>query len=198
MYDYIKRNPIKIMIFVSAFAYFSRITDLVTAMLLYLFISTLEYGNSKKVLTKLSYSYIILVLIIGLYRMFMYLIRIKVITSELSTQDQYMVYSVGAFIVVLIRVIMFVVYLAMEYKNNIDKLFLVVLSIPFIAVIVTTIDMLIINKIYNFMLNWNLEDGFAAGAITLPTSSLFSMIQVILLVYLIMKPKDSVLIESYE
>ena len=130
--------------------------------------------------------------------MFMNLIRMKVINSELSTQDQYMIYSVSAFIVVLIRVIMFIVYLAMEYKNNIDKLFLVVLSIPFIAVIVTTIDMLIINKIYNFMLNWNLESGFSAGAITLPTSSLFSMIQVILLVYLIMKPKDSVLIESYE
>lgn len=130
--------------------------------------------------------------------MFMYLIRLKVINSELSTQDQYMVYSVSAFIVVLIRVIMFIVYLAMEYKNNIDKLFLVVLSIPFIAVIVTTIDTLIINKIYNFMLNWNLEDGFAAGSMSLPTSSLFSMIQVILLVYLIMKPKDSVLIESYE
>ena len=167
-------------------------------MLLYLFISTLEYGNTKKVLTKLSYSYIILVIALGLYRMFMYLIRLKVINSELSTQDQYLVYAVSAFIVVLIRVIMFIVYLAMEYKNNIDKLFLVVLSIPFIAVIVTTVDMLIINKIYNFMLNWNLESGFAAGAITLPTSSLFSMIQVILLVYLIMKPKDSVLIESYE
>ena len=185
MFEYIKRKPVVVGVIVIAFALITRTIDLIPALLIYLIVSSLPYTKTKKVMNVMAWIYVSVSVLFGLGSIISILDRLRVI--DLSSTFRIQLYSSGAIVHTFVLISMLVVYVILEYGNKINKAFVVALALPLIGIIYYAVDTLVTNAIYNFVLNRDIEDGFASGVINLGQNSIFVILHVMLLLYIVIK-----------
>lgn len=188
--NWIKNKPVTVMIIMAVFVHVTRSSDLVIGLLLYVFVLTLKNFKTKKILRALSISFIIFAIFSGIINVLTLMSSLNILPMTRTNTLALFIYSIGASGIMIITIAMIIVYLVLENKENYNKLFLIALIAPIIGTIIYVSESFLLNAIYNYFLNVNNTNGFATGSITIGNSPLFSLIQLLILVYLILKSRE--------
>ena len=190
MYEFIK-DIVLMIILVSIFLVITRTQELIIAILLYLVIINILDGKAKEILSKLSIVHIIVAILFGFTRFIVLLDQVQIISPQFYYSIPTFIFALPAVLSFLVILLMIISYLIIEPRWTINKLFLLALVLPIISTVYYIVESFIINEIYNYMLNLNSIDSFSVGRITLSSVTFITTIQIIILVYLLMKSKET-------
>lgn len=180
MNEYIKDHPKTTIIIVLLFMVLTRTVDVLPAVLILMFVSTFNNEHTRKVMSRFAIAYIITAIIAGFVQVYQTMGWLHFYDIENITTAFYPTAVItGLMLIVLLA--MTITYLIIEARDTRCNLLIVILLMPIISAIYMVVD----TAILTLLLNLN-----ASGTADPETSSLFVVIKVGLLVYLIMKRKD--------
>ena len=190
MVKFYERRKLLAIVVVLVFSILTRTSSLIVASLILLVVNGLPtFSLSREVMRKFANVNVVLAIIFGLYSLGYFTLRI--VNFDYSLDRTFVLISAGlALITSLFHLTMAIVFFVKEKKkDDLAKLFSVALLIPIIGTIYVVIDRFVVLLLFNFFLNLN-SSGSASGTFTPESTNLFMIVQVILLVYVLVRQKN--------
>lgn len=190
MLKFLKEKTTTAIIIVFVFALLTRTTDIVAALLIYLVVANFPvYSSSKKVMRTLSIINLVMAGIFGLYSLVSIVLRITGIFDYENIIQLSVISAIIALLATLLHLTILIVYLIIEMKGTVNKLFAIAMVLPIFGIIYQVADDIIVSALYNFFLSFQ-PSGSSYGTLSTSPVGIFGITQIILLVYILLRPQE--------